>query len=43
MLSIRCNVAEPYHTGLHALLGLEQKLGIQGVIKYARTEAGLNK
>ena len=24
------NVAEPYHTGLHTLLALEQKLGVQG-------------
>ena len=43
MLSIRRNVAEPYHTGFHAFLGLEQKIGIQGVIKYARTETGLSQ
>ena len=42
MLSMRRNVAEPYHTGLHALLGLEQKLGVQGVVHLARTKAGLN-
>ena len=41
MLSIRRNVAEPYRTGLHAFLGLEQNLGIKGVIKFARTENGL--
>ena len=40
MLSMRRNVAEPYHTGLHTLLALEQKLGIQGVIQFARTETG---
>ena len=43
MLSKRRNVAEPYHTGFHAFLGLEQKIGIQGVIKYARTETGLSQ
>ena len=43
MLSIRRNVAEPYHTGFHAFLGLEPKIGIQGVIKYARTEIGLSQ
>ena len=41
MLSLRRNVAEPYHTGLHALLGLEQKFGAQGVVHLARTKAGL--
>ena len=42
MLSMRRNVAEPYHTGLHTLLALEQKLGVQGVIQFARTETGWN-
>ena len=42
MLSMRCNVAEPYHTGLHTLLALEQKLGVQGVIQFAKTETGWN-
>ena len=40
MLSMRRNVAEPYHTGLHTLLALEQKLGVQGVIQFAKTETG---
>ena len=42
MLSMRRNVVEPYHTGLHILLALEQKLGVQGVIQFARTEMGWN-
>ena len=42
MLSMRRNVAEPYHTGLHTLLALEQKLGVQGVIQFAKTGNGLD-
>ena len=42
MLAMRRNVAEPYHTGLHTLLALEQKLGAQGVIQFAKTETGWN-
>ena len=42
MLSMRRNVAEPYHTGLHTLLALEQKLGVQRVIQFAKTETSWN-
>ncbi len=42
MLSMRRNVVEPYHTGLYILLALEQKLGVQEVIQFARTETGWN-
>ena len=40
MLSMRRNEAEPYYLGLNILLALEQKLGVQGVIQFARTETG---
>jgi len=41
MLAMRRNAAEPYHTGLHTLLSLEQEIGTQGVIRYACTETTL--
>ena len=41
MLSMRRYAAEPYHTGLHALLSMEQEIGTNGVISYARKQETL--
>ena len=41
MVSMRRNAAEPYQTGLHTLLSMEQEISTNGVISYARKQETL--